>query len=157
MLLVTVTTGVRWYDDSVQARALDRPESVTVVPHGGTGAIGQVRWRVLGRSEGERAPAGLAPAGSARLTLQAEARPLNAQGVKELTESKATFRISDQEGHIWSGLADTPSEAQPGTAVRVPITANVPADRLRSVVLEILPSSVYGNRAGPIRVLRFAH
>jgi hypothetical protein len=155
-LLLALTIGLRWYDDGNQARALERPESVTVVGRAATSRLGAVEWKMLGRAAGLRAPSSTA-SGAARLMLVLEARPLGAQGVKELAGFGTTFRVRDRAGHVWSADADPPSEVELGSTIRVPVTAEVPPDRLTSVVLEVLPAAVFAKGRAPVRVLRFAH
>jgi hypothetical protein len=160
-VLLTVTVGLRWYDDANQARALQRPEHVSVVKRGQVSTLGQVEWRMLGRVADGGTPSAMPSSGSApaaaRLTLLVQARPLSEAGVKALTLYGLVFRVRDRAGHVWSAAPDTLTSVRAGTTVRFPVRADVPPDRLRSVVLEVLPGSGSAPARGPLPVLRFAH
>jgi hypothetical protein len=160
-VLLVVTVGLRWYDDASQARALERPERVDIVTRGQVSTLGQVEWRMLGRvTDRDASPAtpssGPAP-GAVQLTLLVEARPQSGKGVEALTRPGLTFRVRDRAGHVWSATPEPLTTVRAGAAVRLPVRAKVPPDRLGSVVLEVLPALSSAPARGPLPVLRFAH
>ncbi len=158
VLLVPGFLTAQWIDNDHQSRQWQTRERVTVVARGGTGALGRVRLRLLGRDGAEAPKSTTAPAGSARLKLIVAAQPLDAQGVKQLPTIGYTVR--DRAGHVWSagGATDPARKPAVGTVSQVTVTATVPQGLLSSVVLEARPGGLGAPKGpGPTPVLRFAH
>ena len=157
LVLVPGLLGVWWVDDEHQAAGWKRPDHVTVVPRGGTGTLGHVRLRLLGRDT--TAPAkSLTHPGAAKLTLIVELRPLDAQGAKDAPYT--AFDVRDREGHVWSayGPVQTGHDPAVGVPVQLRVTSDLPGRELSSVVLEARQGSLTLRKAGvPSQVLRFAH
>lgn len=161
-VLVVLASGyltAQWIDHVRQASSSwTRPEKVGVVRFGATGVLGRAEWRMLGRDGAAPLRGHLTPAGAVDLTLVLQVRPLDAQGVKD-TKS-ATFQVRDPQGHVWSAFGDVGEGGDPavGSVTRVRVTTDVPAKVASTVLLEVRADSVpAGKKAGPIRVLRFAH
>jgi len=157
-LLVPGFLTVQWIDNDHQSRIWQTNERVTVVARGGTGTLGRVRLRLLGRDTTGAQTSGTAPAGAARLKLVVAAQPLDAQGVKQLPTIAYTVR--DRAGHVWSasGATDPERKPAPGTVAQVTVTATVPQGLVSSVVLEARPPVLRARAATePLAVLRFAH
>ena len=157
-VLVPGFLTAQWIDDDHQSRSWQTNERVTVVRRGGAGILGHVRLSMLGRDVTGR-PTGVgAPAGSAGIKLVVTARPLDAQGVKDVDTIGYTVR--DREGHVWSavGSSDRDVKSQAGADRQVTVTATVPGRLVSSVVLEARPGGL-SSRKGlePTPVLRFAH
>jgi hypothetical protein len=149
---------VNWIDGSRLGRSFDPPERVTVVPRGGTAAIGHSQWRLLGRDAKAKPTFSTTPPGSVRLTLLLQVRVLDRQGVKDATN--VSYQVRDREGHVWSALGAFPNSEDPpaGSTVPATVTANVPPSLISNVVLEVRAEAPLGARKkGPVRVLRFAH
>lgn len=155
--LVPALLAVRWIDDSHLAASFQPRERVTVVPHGGTGAIGHSRWRVLGRDP-RPPPAFEPPPGSAPVALLVQVRALDAAGAKDAMN--AAYQVRDRAGHTWTAEGEFPNAKGPaagGTAVAT-VTANVPSSLVSEVVLEVLAVGPLGAPVkGSVQVLRFAH
>ncbi|MFB9835684.1 hypothetical protein [Actinoallomurus acaciae] len=157
ILLVPGFLAVKWIDTEHQSVGYQTNESVTVVRRGGTGTLGRVRLRLLGRDATDSKSTG-APAGSAHLKLVVDAQPLDAQGVKQLPTIAYTLR--DRAGHVWSAGGETDPDLKPavGTVSQVSVTATVPAGLVSSVVLEARSGGLMTRKpSGPTQVLRFAH
>lgn len=158
ILLVPGFLAVEWIDMDHQSVGYQTKESVTVVRRGGTGTLGRVRLRLLGRDATGVSKSTDAPAGSAHLKLVVDAQPLDAQGVKQLPAIAYTLR--DRAGHVWSAGGETDPDLKPaaGTVTQVSVTATVPAGLVSSVVLEARPGGLTTRKpSGPTQVLRFAH
>jgi hypothetical protein len=159
--LAVVGTGyltAQWIDDSHQARAYPPArERVTVVGRGGSGTIGHVRLRLLGRDTTGQTTGSTVPAGATLIKLVLTARPLDAQGVKSV--QAIGFTVRDRAGHVWSAFGASDRDVKPavGTDMQVTVTASVPARLAGSVVLEARPGRSLRLAEGPTPVLRFAH
>jgi hypothetical protein len=145
--------AVYWMDDRKQAAQWDPQERVTVVARGGTGTLGHVRLRVLGR-DATASSAGTT-AGAAKITLIVELRALDAKGAKD----SVTYTVRDRDGHVWTALGLPAGGHDPvvGAATPVKVTADVPVRLTGSVVLEARLGSFGATGHGPTQVLRFAH
>ncbi len=145
--------AVYWVDDRKQAAQWDPQERVTVVAHGGTGTLGHVRLRVLGRDA--TASSTGTTAGATKITLIVELRALDARGAKD----PVTYTVRDRAGHVWTafGLPAGGHDPVVGATTPVTVTADVPVRLTGSVVLEARLGSFGATGHGPTRVLRFAH
>lgn len=156
LVLLAGLSVVRWIDDVDQVKRVDPPDQVTVVPHGATGTLGHVQYRLAGRDATAAPKSTTAPTGAAKLTLVLNVRPLDAQGVKNA--KIVTYDVRDHSGHIWTatGLPDLDHDPVAGTTAPVTVTAEVPERLLNSVVLEVRQRLGQAGR-GSMQVLRFAH
>jgi hypothetical protein len=155
IVLVPGLFAVRWLDDTQQAQQWQVPEHVTVVPRGGTGTLGHVRLRLLGRDATAPSRGSLTPAGAVRLTLVVEVRPLDAQGVKDA--QMIAYSVRDRAGHVWAGLAGVGPTPAVGVAAQVKVNADLPPPLISSVVLEARKGTFGAKGRGPAQILRFAH
>lgn len=158
ILLVPGFLTVQWIDTDHQSRGYQTRERVTVVRRGGTGTLGRVRLRLLGRDTTGSAKSTGAPAGSVHLKLIVDAQPLDAQGVKQL--SAIAYTVRDRAGHVWAAGGETDPDREPtaGTVSQVSVGATVPASLVSSVVLEARPGGLQTRKPSePTPVLRFAH
>jgi hypothetical protein len=158
VLLVPGFLTVQWIDDVHQSRPWQTRERVTVVARGGTGTLGRVRLRMLGRDAATAHPDPGAPAGSVQLKLIIAAQPLDAQGVKQLPA--IAYAVRDRAGHVWAagGLTDRDVKPAAGVASQVSVLATVPQAVVTSVVLEARPGGqAQRGSSTPVPVLRFAH
>ena len=158
LLLIPALLATEWIDDDHQARQWKTHERVTVVRRGGTGTVGHVRLRLLGRdTTGNTTRAG-SPSGAVELKLVVVARPLDAQGVKDV--DRIGFTVRDRAGHVWSagGSSDPDVKPRAGADGQVTVTALVPGSLVSTVVLEARPGGLLSQKGpGPTPVLRFAH
>jgi hypothetical protein len=158
--LVLVVPGfltAEWIDNDHQARQWQTHERVTVVRQGGTGTLGHVRLRLLGRDTTGKPSSEGAPAGSVQLKLVVVVRPLDAQGVKDV--DTVGYTVRDRAGHVWSagGSPDPDLKPRAGADSQVTVLAMVPGHLVNSVVLEARPGGLAQKGPGPTPVLRFAH
>jgi hypothetical protein len=158
LLLLPTTLGLHWYDDDqTLGRRLHRDEHITTVARGASGTLGHASWRMIGRQVGGAQGLRSSAAGTGVLVLALEVRPLDAQGVKNTSGSRLTFRVRDREGHIWTGEGEVPDTLQVGRPARVRVSAIVPSGKVTSVVLELLPSTYQVQPGAVVPVLRFGH
>jgi hypothetical protein len=157
VVLVPGLLATQWIDNQHQGRQYQTRERVTVVPRGGTGTLGHLRLRLLGRDTTGPSKSTGAPAGSARLKLVVNVRPFDAQGVKDV--DTLGFTVRDRDGHVWSaaGSPDRDQKASAGADTQVSVTATVPERVVSAVVLEVRPGGLVRKTSGPTPVLRFAH
>jgi hypothetical protein len=165
-LLVPGLLVAQWIDDSHQARhfraqGAPGPEKVTVVSRGGTGTLGRVRLRLLGRDTTGPPRDTTTPAGAVNLKLVVQVRPLDARHAKDDVDGLA-YSVRDRGGHVWSagGTYDRDRPPAAGAETQVTVTATVPERLASAVVLEVRPSELEQGQAqgkGPAPVLRFAH
>jgi hypothetical protein len=155
--LLPALVVAHWIDGSRLGHSFEPPDRFTVVPRGGTVAIGHSRWRLLGRDAKAGMRFSTTPPGSLRLTLILQVRVLDAQGVKDATN--VTYQVRDRQGHVWSALGSFPDAEDPpaGATVPVTVTANVPPNLISRVVLEVRVAALGARKKGHLRVLRFAH
>jgi hypothetical protein len=157
VLLVPGLLATEWADGAKQSRQWQTNERVTVVRRGGTGTVGHVRLRLLGRDTTGALKSSTTPAGAVNLKLVMTARPLDAQGVKGI--DTLGFTVRDRAGHVWSafGATDRDHTKAVGTDIEVTVTATVPERLVSSVVLEARPGGPASKGPGATPVLRFAH
>jgi hypothetical protein len=157
VLLVPGLLAAEWADGAKQSRQWQTNERVTVVRRGGTGTVGHVRLRLLGRDTTGALKSSTTPAGGVRLKLVVTARPLDAQGVKGI--DIIGFTVRDRAGHVWTafGTTDRDRTKAVGTDIEVTVTATVPERLVSSVVLEARPGGSASKGPGATPVLRFAH
>lgn len=157
ILLVPGLLAAEWVDGSKQSRQWQTKERVTVVRRGGTGTVGHVRLRLLGRDTTGALKSSTTPAGAVSLKLVVTARPLDAQGVKGI--DILGFTVRDRAGHVWTafGTTDRDRTKAVGTDTEVTVTATVPERLVSSVVLEARPGGLASKGPGATPVLRFAH
>lgn len=155
LLLVLGLLTAQRIDDEHQSRAYQTRERVTVVPRGGTGTIGHIQLRLLGRDTTGSPKSDIAGAVTLRLILQA--RPLDAKAAKDL--DTVGYTVRDRAGHVWSAFGSTDPGNKPaaGAVGQVTITADVPARLVNSVVLEARTGGPARTGTAPTPVLRFAH
>ncbi|MDN3359940.1 hypothetical protein [Actinomadura sp. DC4] len=156
VVLVPSLLAAEWVDNRHQSRGYQTHERVTVVPRGGTGTLGHIRLRLLGRDATGSPKSDIAGAVAVKLVVQA--RPLDATAVKGV--GTLGFTVRDQAGHVWSAFGSTDRDNAPavGAVAQVTVTADVPAHLVSSVVLEARPGGLVASRgAAPTQVLRFAH
>lgn len=163
-VLIPGLLTARWIDDSHQARHFQSPgkpaggERVTVITRGGTGTLGHVRVRLLGRDATGPPKDSTTPAGAAYLKLVVRVRPLDARSAKTDVD-QLSYTVRDRDGHVWSagGSYDRDRDPAVGVDTQVTVQATVPAPLLNAVVLEVRPTQSFGKATGPVPVLRFAH
>jgi hypothetical protein len=164
VLLMPAFLTVQWIDDAHQARnfpSQDKkgPEKVTVVRRGGTGVLGRVRLRLLGRDTTGPQRDGATPAGGANLKLVVQVRPLDARHAKDDVDG-LMYSVRDHDGHVWSagGTYDRDRPPAAGAETQVTVLATVPERLVSAVVLEVRPPPPeQGPRPRTVPVLRFAH
>lgn len=165
VLLVPGFLTAQWIDDAHQARGLRAPgnpgtEHLTVISRGGTGTLGRVRVRLLGRDTTGRLKDSSTPAEAVNLKLVVQVRPLEARNAKRDVEG-LNFTMRDRDGHVWSAAGSYDRDRPPtvGTETQVTVTATVPERLVSAVVLEVRPPQSVSTRNGkaPVPVLRFAH
>jgi hypothetical protein len=158
LILLPVTLGLHWYDDDhTLGHQLRRDEHVTTVARGASATLGHATWRMIGRQQGGTGRLRSTTPGAEMLVLTLEMRPLDAQGVKDASGSGLAYRIRDREGHVWTGAAEVPEGLSAGRPVQVKVSAIVPTEKVTSVVLELLPTTVEVKPGTTVPVLRFAH
>ncbi|GAB2853913.1 hypothetical protein GCM10027176_65760 [Actinoallomurus bryophytorum] len=157
ILLVPGLLAAEWVDGSKQSRQWQTKERVTVVRRGGTGTLGHVKLRLLGRDTTGALKSSTTPAGGVNLKLVVTARPLDAQGVKSI--DILGFTVRDRAGHVWSAFPSTDRDRTKavGTDTEVSVTATVPERLVSSVVLEVRPGALASKGPAATPVLRFAH
>jgi hypothetical protein len=157
LLLAPGLLTAQWIDNRHQSRPYQTREKVTVVPRGGTGTLGHIQLRLLGRDATGAPKTDTTPAGAVSLKLVVQARPLDAKAVKDLDILGYTMR--DRAGHVWSAFGATDRAQKPaaGAPSQVTVTAIVPERVVSSVVLEIRPGTPARHGPAPTPVLRFAH
>jgi hypothetical protein len=158
LLLVPGLLATEWVDAEHQSRQWQTHEHVTVVRRGGTATLGHVRLRLLGRdTTGATSPSG-SSSGAVSLKLVVVARPLDAQGVKDV--DRVGYTVRDRDGHVWSAAGSSDPDVKPraGADGQVTVTALVPGSLVSAVVLEARPGGPLTQKgSGPTPVLRFAH
>jgi hypothetical protein len=158
LILLPVTLGLRWYDDDhTLGHQLRRDERIVTVPRGASGTLAHAAWRMIGRQVGSAQELRDPAPGTAVLVLALEVRPLDAEGVKQISAGQLTFRLRDRAGHVWTGSGTLPDSSQVGRAARVEVSATVPSDKVTSVVLDVLPSLLVMKPGTDVPVLRFGH
>jgi hypothetical protein len=157
LLLAPGLLTAQWIDNRHQSRPYQTREQVTVVRRGGTGTLGHIQLRLLGRDTTGAPKTGTTPTGAVSLKLVVQARPLDAKAVKDMDTLGFTMR--DRAGHVWSASGATDRDQKPavGAPSQVTITAAVPEHVVSSVVLEIRPGTLARHGPAPTPVLRFAH
>jgi len=155
VLLVPGLLAAQWVDNREQSRGYQTRERVTVVPRGGTGTIGGVQLRLLGRDATGSPKSRVAGAVAMKLVVQA--RPLDAKAAKDI--GMISFSVRDQAGHVWSAFGATDPDNKPvaGAVAQVTVLTDVPAHLVNAVVLEARRGSLIRTGAVPTPVLRFAH
>jgi hypothetical protein len=155
LVLVPALLAAEWVDNRHQSRGYQTRERVTVVRRGGTGTIGHLQLRLLGRDTTGSPKSDIAGAVAVKLVLQA--RPLDAQAAKDL--GAVGFSMRDRAGHVWSAFGSTDPDNKPvaGTTAQVTVLTDVPARLVNSVVLEARPGMFARKGTAPTPVLRFAH
>jgi len=157
LVLLPLGLGIHWYDDAhTLLPHLNPGEKVTVVPHGGTGTVEHVSYRMVGRESGGEASTDAS--GGVEMTLDIDRRPLDQQGLK--AAKAQSFRVRDREGHIWVAVLweSSPSDPAVGTTQRLQIQATVPKGAVSVVVLDVLGDNFQAKSTGkPLPVLRMAH
>jgi hypothetical protein len=168
-LLVPLTLGLEWYDESNQiSKGLEPEETVTVVRPEKPATLAHARWVLLGRvqatedSGSEPLNGGAKPQGAAKITLSLGMKSLDSRAAKEAATANLRFRLVDRAGNEWSARAeynfeDSYGQAPPvGKAVPVVVTGEVPKSAVNSVVLDVIQAGPHRPK-GPLQVLRFAH
>jgi hypothetical protein len=137
LLLVPALLAAQWVDNRHQSRGYQTRERVTVVPRGGTGTIGHIQLRLLGRDTTGSPKSDIAGAVAMKLVVQA--RPLDAKAAKDL--GMVGFTMRDRAGHVWSAFGSSDPDNKPavGAVAQVTVTADVPQHLVNSVVLEARP------------------
>ncbi|MEW2358898.1 hypothetical protein [Spirillospora sp. NPDC029432] len=153
--LVPVLLSLRWIvDDNLADRvAQDRPEKVTTVPRGTVATWNDVRWRLYAQSVAGP-PLGQGPE-VAELRLAVAVKPMNDAGAKLLTSYGLGYRVTDAEGHVWTGRGSTLTPPRPGAATKLTVTVALPRSKANSVALEVRPPE-QPRQKGPLPLLRFA-
>jgi hypothetical protein len=157
VLLIPGLLAAQWVDERKQSRQWQVNERVTVVRRGGTGTLGHIQLRLLGRDTTGALRGSTTPAGAVNLKLVVTARPLDAKAVKDL--KILGFTVRDRAGHVWSAFGSSDPERTPavGADTQLTVTASVPERLVSSVVLEARPGGLK-TQGGPVTpVLRFAH
>jgi hypothetical protein len=156
LLLVPALLATQWVDNRNQSRGYQTRERLTVVPRGGTGTIGHIQLRLLGRDTTGSPKSHIAGAVTMKFVVQA--RPLDAKAAKDV--SGVNFTMRDRAGHVWTAYGSTDPDNKPaaGAPAQVTVTTEVPAHLVNAVVLEARPGGLL-TRTGtaPTPVLRFAH
>jgi hypothetical protein len=157
LLLAPGLLAAQWIDNVHQTRQWQTHERVTVVRRGGTGTLGRIQLRLLGRDVTGALKGATTPAGAVSLKLVVAARPLDAQGVKGI--NTLGFTVRDRAGHVWSASGSSDRDRTPavGADTQLTVTTSVPERLVSSVVLEVRPGALGQKRADPTPVLRFAH
>ncbi|MFB4317492.1 hypothetical protein [Actinomadura sp. 21ATH] len=153
--LIPVLLSLRWIvdDDLADKVTRDRPEKVTTVPRGTIATWNNVRWRLYAQSVAGP-PLGQGPE-VAELRLAVAVKPMNDAGAKLLTSYGLGYRVTDSEGHVWSGRGSTLTQPRPGAATRLTVTVALPRSKANSVALEVRPPE-HSQPKGPLPLLRFA-
>jgi hypothetical protein len=162
--LIVLAPGLliaQWLDRGHDNDKAQPPEQVTVVPRGGTGTLGHLRIRLLGRDVTAPVKSATTPAGAVQLRLVIEVRPMDAQAAK--VAQFVAYSVRDRAGHVWSASSLLPNSGSstddkpaPGVPLSATVTANVPERLVSSVVLEARQATM-GMARGRPQVLRFAH
>lgn len=141
--------ATRWVDNSHIYRK--QGESVTTVSRTATVRLAHSQWRLLGRQAAKDL--------NGNVVLLMTARPLDAQGVKDLSGGYGLgFRLRDKAGHVWdvaSNLDDSDNKPAVGTDLPVKVVGRVPDSLVSAVVLELRQSS--WSHPSQSRWYRFAH
>jgi hypothetical protein len=155
VLLVPALLAAQWVDNRHQSRGYQTRERVTVVHRGGTGTIGHIQLRLLGRDTTGSPKSDIAGAVAIKLVVQA--RPLDAKAAKDI--GIIGFTMRDRAGHVWAAFGSTDPDNKPavGAVAQVTVTSDVPAHLVNSVVLEARPGGLTRTGTAPTPVLRFAH
>lgn len=153
VLLLPLLLGLHWYDQrQLVSIHVDPPKRVTKVAPGATGTFKELEWRLADSREAARNKTGEV----VRLKITLQVKPLSEAGVQVLTKSRLTYQLRGRDGRIWSAGGVPPTTpVRPGVTVPVAVTATLPADRMNTVELEVLPAR--GDRPkGSLPLLRFA-
>jgi hypothetical protein len=157
LVLVPAGIGAHWYDDShTLLPRLNPGERVTVVPHGGSGAVENVTYRMVGR-ESKTTPSTY-NSGGVQILLDVDRRPADQAAVK--AAKAQTFRVRDREGHVWDASLweSVPEDPTAGQTQHVQIQTTVPKNKVSEVVLDVLGNTYQAkSKKKPLPVLRLAH
>jgi len=155
LLLVPVGLAAHWYDDThTLVKTLNPGERIDVVPHGGTGTLEHVSYRMVGVEAG--GPPSPTYSGGIQATWDVDVKPLDAQGAK--TAQNQNFRLVDKSGNTWNGISAGLTTFTAGQTVRVQIQAIVPKPEVTGLVLDVLGDKATSvAKRLPRPVLRLAH
>jgi hypothetical protein len=157
LVLVPGLLIAQWLDRGHDNNKSNPPDQVTVVPRGGTGTLGHLRLRLIGRDVTSPLKSATTPAGAVRLRLVIEIRPMDAQGAK--VAQFVGYSVRDRAGHVWTAvpsLGGSDNKPVAGVPMQAIISADLPERLVSSVVLEAR-QSIGAQRPTRVPVLRFAH
>lgn len=157
MALVTLLpalVGLHWLDDTrtIQQR-LERPEKPTTVAKDKVGVLADTRWLFVRRTVAQ-APLNPDP-NVAEVRMVVAIKPLTEAGAKTVGSFGMSYRLRDDEGHIWSATALPSSTPRAGAITLLTVRGVLPRAKAQTATLEVRPPTTYRPKE-PLPSLRFA-